>query len=217
MLQISGKRSKPNDIVSGSIEGYHKGILFIAVSQFGIAFSFNCIMSFMSFYILKVSPYSDKETMMWIGMIMGATPMIAAAAAPFWESLSPRIRPKMLFQSGIFGTAVIFLIVGFTGSLPLLLGLRLIQGGFGGVSTTGLVLISVLAPRDKLPNYLSLFQISITAGQVIGPPGGLRRDLLRLSLSFRYCLNCYFIYCVLPQVCHRYASAGKGPSGKKSA
>jgi MFS family permease len=74
-----------------------KGIYFIAVSQFGLAFSFNCIMSFMPFYILKVSGYSEKETMLWIGMIMGATSMIAALAAPFWGSLTTRIRPKLLF------------------------------------------------------------------------------------------------------------------------
>ena len=72
-----------------------KGIYFIAVSQFGIAFSFNCIMSFMPFYILKVSAYEMKETMLWIGMIMGSTSMVAALAAPFWGSLTARVRPKL--------------------------------------------------------------------------------------------------------------------------
>ena len=79
-----------------------KGIYFIAISQFGLSFSFNCIMSFMPFYILKVSGYDEKETMLWIGMIMGATSMVAAFAAPFWGSLTARIRPKLLFQAGIF-------------------------------------------------------------------------------------------------------------------
>jgi DHA1 family multidrug resistance protein-like MFS transporter len=149
-----------------------KGIYFIAVSQFGIAFSFNCIMSFMPFYILKVSAYGEKETMLWIGMIMGATSMIAAMAAPFWGSLTARIRPKLLFQSGIFCNGVIFFIMGFVESLPLLLTLRLIQGALGGVSTIGLVLIAASAPKDKLPKYLGLFQNSMTAGQLIGPPLG---------------------------------------------
>jgi DHA1 family multidrug resistance protein-like MFS transporter len=149
-----------------------KGIYFIAVSQFGIAFSFNCIMSFMPFYILKVSAYEIKETMLWIGMIMGATSMVAALAAPFWGSLTARIRPKLLFQVGIFCNGVIFFIMGFVESLPLLLTLRLIQGALGGVSTIGLVLITASAPKDRLPQYLSLFQNSMTAGQLIGPPLG---------------------------------------------
>jgi DHA1 family multidrug resistance protein-like MFS transporter len=149
-----------------------KGIYFIAVSQFGIAFSFNCIMSFMPFYILKVSTYEAKETMLWIGMIMGATAMVASVAAPFWGSLTSRIRPKVLFQTGIFCNGVIFLIMGFTDSLPLLLALRLAQGAIGGVSTIGLVLIAGSAPGKKLPQYMSLFQNSLTAGQLVGPPLG---------------------------------------------
>jgi len=149
-----------------------KGIYFIAISQFGISFSFNCIMSFMPFYILKVSGYDEKQTMLWIGMIMGATSMVAAFAAPFWGSLTTRIRPKLLFQAGIFCNGVIFFIMGFVESLPLLLSLRLIQGILGGVSTIGLVLITVSAPKDRLPKYMSLFQNSLTAGQLIGPPLG---------------------------------------------
>jgi len=149
-----------------------KGIYFIAISQFGIAFSFNCIMSFMPFYILKVSAYGMKETMLWIGMIMGATSMVAALAAPFWGGLTARIRPKLLFEIGIFCNGVIFFIMGFVESLPLLLTLRLIQGALGGVSTIGLVLIAASAPKDRLPKYLSLFQNSMTAGQLIGPPLG---------------------------------------------
>jgi DHA1 family multidrug resistance protein-like MFS transporter len=148
------------------------GIYFIAISQFGIAFSFNCIMSFMPFYILKVSAYGMKETMLWIGMIMGSSSMVAALAAPFWGSLTARIRPKLLFETGILCTGVIFFIMGFVESLPLLLILRLIQGVLGGVSTIGLVLIAASAPKDRLPKYLSLFQNSMTAGQLIGPPLG---------------------------------------------
>jgi DHA1 family multidrug resistance protein-like MFS transporter len=149
-----------------------KGIYFIVISQFGMAFSFNCIMSFMPFYILKVSGYDEKETMLWIGMILGATSLVAAFSAPFWGGLTARIRPKILFQTGIFLNGVIFFIMGFVESLPLLLALRLIQGVLGGISTIGLVLITASAPKDRLPNYMSLFQNSLTAGQLIGPPLG---------------------------------------------
>ena len=141
-----------------------KGIYFIVLSQFGIAFSFNCIMSFMPFYILKVSAYNEKETMLWIGMIMGATSLVAALAAPFWGSLTTRVRPKLLFEGGIFFNGIIFFIMGFVENLPLLLTLRLIQGALGAISTIGLVLVTASAPKTKLPQYLGLFQNSMTAG-----------------------------------------------------
>jgi DHA1 family multidrug resistance protein-like MFS transporter len=149
-----------------------KGIYFIALSQFGIAFCFNCIMSFMPFYILKVSHYSMKATILWTGLIMGGTSLVAALAAPFWGSLTARIRPKLLFQSGMFCTGVIFFIMGFSDSLPLILALRLIQGAFGGISTIGLVLIAGSASKSRLARHIGHFQNSMTAGQLAGPPIG---------------------------------------------
>ncbi|RPJ72641.1 MAG: MFS transporter [Desulfobacteraceae bacterium] len=179
-----------------------KGIYFIAVSQFGIAFSFNCIMSFMPFYILKVSAYGVKETMLWIGMIMGSTPLVAALAATFWGSLTARVRPKLLFEAGILCNGIIFFAMGFVENLPLLLALRLIQGALGAISTIGLVLIAASAPKHTLPHYLGLFQNSMTAGQLIGPPlGAYAVTLFGYHSPFIVAVIVVFFSLVY---CHRY-------------
>jgi len=179
-----------------------KGIYFIALSQFGIAFSFNCIMSFMPFYILKVSAYDEKETMLWIGMILGATSMVAAIAAPFWGSLTARVRPKLLFEGGIFCNGIIFFMMGFVENLPLLLTLRLIQGALGAISTIGLVLVAASAAKNALPKYLGLFQNSMTAGQLIGPPlGAYAVTLFGYHSPFIIAVIVVFLSLVY---CHRY-------------
>ena len=179
-----------------------KGIYFIAVSQFGIAFSFNCIMSFMPFYILRVSAYSESETMLWIGMIMGATSLVAALAAPFWGSLTSRVRPKLLFEGGILCNGVLFFIMGFVENLPLLLALRMIQGALGAISTIGLVLVVASAPKGQLPKFLSLFQNSMTAGQLIGPPlGAYAVALFGYHSPFIIAVIVVFFSLVY---CHRY-------------
>jgi len=149
-----------------------KGIFFILLSQFGLAFSFNVVMSFMPFYIIKVSPYGSHETMIWIGLIMGLNSFIAAATAPLWGSLTAKLPPKRLFQSTFLFNAIIFLFMGFTESLPLLLALRIVQGALGGASTIGLFMISELSPRDRLAGHLSLYQNTMTAGSLLGPPVG---------------------------------------------
>lgn len=149
-----------------------KGVYFIALSQFGLAFSFNVVMSFMPFYIVKISPYAPQETMLWIGMIMGLNSFISAAAAPLWGSLTAKFRPKALFQGAFLFNGIIFLLMGFTHSLPILLVLRLIQGALGGASTIGFFMISQISPRDRLARNLSLYQNSMTAGQLAGPPVG---------------------------------------------
>jgi MFS transporter, DHA1 family, multidrug resistance protein len=149
-----------------------KGIVFIALSQFGLAFSFNVVMSFMPFYIVKISPYKPHETMLWIGMIMGLNSFVAAAAAPVWGSLTSKFHPKALFQWPFFANGIVFLLMAFADNLPLLLALRLTQGALGGASTVGLFMISQLSPQDRLAGNLSLYQNAMTAGQLLGPPVG---------------------------------------------
>lgn len=152
------------------------------MSQFGLAFSFYVVMSFMPFYIIKVSPYNANETMLWIGMIMGLNSFVAAAAAPFWGSLASKFRPKRLFQSTFLFNGIIFFLMGFVDSLPMLLALRLIQGALGGASTIGLFMISQISPKDNLAGHLSLYQNSMTAGSLLGPPVGA---YLAVHLGYR--------------------------------
>lgn len=149
-----------------------RGIYSIAISQFGLAFCFNVVMSFMPFYIVKVSSYGSSETMVWIGLIMGLNSFVSTAAAPFWGSLTAKYRPKTLFQGAFMFNGVLFLLMGFTENLPLLLALRLIQGALGGASTIGIFMISQLSSKERLAGNLGLYQNSLTGGQLLGPPVG---------------------------------------------
>jgi predicted MFS family arabinose efflux permease len=146
-----------------------KGVFFIALSQFGLAFSFNVVVSFMPFYIVKVSPYQPQETMLWIGMIMGLNSFVSAATAPFWGSLTAKFRSKALFQWPFLYNGIVFLFMAYTDNLPLLLAMRLTQGALGGASTIGFFMISQLSPQDRLASNLSLYQNAMTAGQLLGP------------------------------------------------
>jgi len=152
--------------------GGHRGSFFVSVSQFGTAFSFHCILAFMPFHIIRISPFGPKETMVWIGMILGSSNIFAALAASFWGGLTSRFSPKLLFERGMLCNGILMFLMGFIDNLYFLLLLRIIQGVLGGVSTIGLVLVSSLSPEERLPRDLSLFQNSITAGQLLGPPVG---------------------------------------------
>ena len=156
----------------GQTRDGNTGVLFIALSQFGLAFSFNVVMSFMPFYIIKISPYNTYDTMIWIGIIMGLNSFVAAATAPVWGSLTAKFPPKRLFQSTFLFNGIIFFLMGFTDNLPMLLVLRIIQGALGGASTIGLFMISQLSSKDRMAGHLSLYQNSMTAGSLLGPPVG---------------------------------------------
>jgi DHA1 family multidrug resistance protein-like MFS transporter len=177
-----------------------KGVLFVAVSQFGTSFSFNFIMAFMPFYILKISALGPRETMLWIGLIVGAPSVMSAFTAPLWGRLTSRLRPKLLFEMGILWNGILFLIFGFVQNLYLLFLLRVLVGVMGAVSTVGLILISVLAPKERLHKDISLYQITMTIGQLIAPPiGAYMIILVGYRFAFIVGSSIFFIFFIL---CH---------------
>jgi MFS family permease len=106
----------------------YRNVLFISFSQFGIAFSFNFVLIFLPFFIYDISPYSSRDTLFWIGFIMGAPAFVAAFTSTYWGSLASRRSPKRLFMIGLLTHAVIILLMGFFSSLPVLLSLPIAQG-----------------------------------------------------------------------------------------
>jgi DHA1 family multidrug resistance protein-like MFS transporter len=144
----------------------------IVLSQFGFAFSINIVISFMPFYILNISKYSPGQTMVWIGLIMGMNSFFMASTAPLWGSMTTKFSSKLLYERVFLFSGITVLLMGFTKSLPLLLALRIVQGALGGASTIGLFMVSRHSTRNKLAGNLSLYQNSITAGQLLGPPVG---------------------------------------------
>ena len=178
-----------------------KGVFFLAISQFGSSFSYNFIMVFMPFYILKISALGPKETMIWTGLIIGAPSVMNALTAPLWGRLTSRFRPKLLFEMGILWNGILFLIFGFVQNLYLIFLLRVLLGIMGAVSTVGLILMTALTPQERLHKDISLYQITMTIGQLVAPPiGAYMITLVGYRFAFIIGSSIFFIFFIL---CHR--------------
>ncbi len=178
-----------------------RNLFLISFSQFGAAFSFNFVNILLPFYIIKISPHSPQETLLWVGAIVGLPSLCTAAASPFWGSLTHRISPKALYLRGLMAHSITFLLMGFTTDLHLLLLLRFIQGFVGGISTIGLIIVSSSSLRERISFDLGVFQSSITLGQLVGPPLG---SLAAVAFGFKgsfisasIVLFASFIFCQL--------------------
>ena len=150
----------------------NRTLISISLSQFGMAMTANFIMVPLPFFASKISPYSSQETLIWVGLIMGSQSFVVMIASNFWGVLTSRFSPKLLFMRGLLANCVLFLFMGFTTSLHVLLILRIIQGIFGGISTVGLIIISSSSSKEKIPADIGLFQAFLTFGQLVGPPIG---------------------------------------------
>ena len=147
-------------------------IWIVICTQFGISISFNFMVVFLPFYIASVSHADRETTLLWVGIITSAAPLMAAIGSPFWGGLTARVSPKRIMENGLLSHTFWVGLVGFVSSLPLLLLIRLVHGFLGGISTIGMIILSALARRAELPRYLGLFHTAITLGQIVGPPIG---------------------------------------------
>lgn len=177
-----------------------RNLISLSFSQFGAALSFNFILVFMPFHITAISPYTEGETLLWTGAILGAPGLCLAVTSPLWGHLTHRFSPKALYLRAILVHAVLFGLMGFTSSLSVLLMLRIIQGVLGGVSTIALIIISTTTSPDKAASSIGFFQSFLTLGQLAGPPLGVMavhalgyRDsfLLSSAIMFIAALFCF--------------------------
>ncbi len=97
---------------------------------------------------------------------------MAAIASTFWGGLTARFSPKSFYLRGLISHAVVILLLGFVTSLPLILVIRVIQGILGGVSTTGLIIVTSSSSSQRSARDIGFFQNSLTLGQLAGPPVG---------------------------------------------
>lgn len=151
------------------MEVSRRNLYSISFSQFGAAFSGNFIKIFLPFYILKISPYSPQQTLLWIGAILASAPFCAAFTSTFWGSLTHRYSPKWLYLRTLLVNTISFFLMGFTTNLYLLLVLRILMGLMSGSSTIGLIIVSSTSSQERVSSDIGLFQASMTCGQLVGP------------------------------------------------
>lgn len=157
-------------------------IWVVVVTQFGMSLAFNFMAVFLPFYVTHISGLDQRAALIWVGVIMSIASVSAALTSPFWGAMTDRWSPKALFDKGLFSHFALITLMAFTKSLPLLAVFRFLQGLFGGISTIGLVIVSVLAVPADVPRWMGVFQSAITLGQIVGPPLGA---LAAAYLGFR--------------------------------
>lgn len=154
------------------MERSRQNLIFLCFSQLTFNFSLSFITVFLPFFIIRTSPYSTEVTLLWVGAIVGSANLCSAATSTFWGSLTHRYSPKLLYLRGIAANAVMFFLMGFTTSLPMLLTLRILLGLAGGISTIGMIMVSSSSPKERIPADIGLYQSFIMLGNLVGPPVG---------------------------------------------
>lgn len=158
--------------IASTLPTKNRDIVVLVSAQFSLAFAINFMYVFLPFYVQAISSLDEAATLRWTGLIVGAASAMAIFGSTFWASLTDRFSPKALFERGILSHVILVALMGFVTDLRILLGIRILQGFLGGISTIGLMIISAISTEDQLARRMGLYQSALTLGQIFAPPLG---------------------------------------------
>jgi len=158
--------------IASASSAKNRDIAVLVTAQFSLAFAINFMTVFLPFYVQAISPLDEAATLRWTGLIVGVSSAVATFGSTFWGNLTDRFSPKLLFERGVLSHAILVALMGFVTDLRVLLGIRILQGFLGGISTIGLIIVSAISTEEQLARRMGLYQSALTMGQIFAPPLG---------------------------------------------
>ena len=109
-----------------------------------------------------------------VGIIIGAFAITALLIRPFSGPAFDSFSRKKLLMAAQGIAAISFVLYGFADSVPALFAVRLLHGiGIGCAGPLAMSLVSEYLPPTKFSSGISIYMLSQTMAQVIGPGTGL--------------------------------------------
>ncbi|MBO4365466.1 MAG: MFS transporter [Eggerthellaceae bacterium] len=109
-----------------------------------------------------------------VGIVIGAFAITSLLSRPFAGPAFDSFSRKKLLMCAQGAIAASFVLYGFTKSIPAVFAVRLLHGlGIGCIAPLAMSLVSEYLPQPKMASGISVFTLSQTMAQVIGPAMGL--------------------------------------------
>jgi len=184
----------------------------MAASFIGFA-GFTLVMPFLPLYVAELGVTDVGAIATWTGVALGITPAITALLAPLWGRLADRIGRKLLVVRSLVSFVVIMGAMAFVTHPWQLLALRIVQGVFAGYGNLCLAMAADCAPKQQVPQALSLVQTSQRLGPALGPVlGGVVAGLVGLRQAFLVTAAFYAVALVQLLVLYREPRVHRAPS-----
>ncbi|MCY3917003.1 MAG: MFS transporter [Chloroflexi bacterium] len=121
------------------------------------------------------------------GLVIGAPPLVASLAMPFWGRLADQYGRKKMVMRALFGASIVLLLMGFAETALALIALRALQGLTSGIIASSMALVAGETPRDRIGFALGTLQVGLFGGAAIGPlVGGILAERFGFQLPFLF-------------------------------
>lgn len=164
---------------------WHKNLAVMWVVQFAAMGAITGVTAFLPLYVPLLGVATPQQAELWGGVLMGTTPGFAALFGPYWGRLADKHGRKMMVERVMLAFALFMVLMAFAHSVYELLGLRIIQGIFGGFTAAALALVTSITPPEEIGFSMGIFQTAMIAGGAFGPMlGGFIADRLGFRAAF---------------------------------
>lgn len=143
------------------------------------------VISFLPLYISKLGITSLEQTEMWSGILVAVAPLFAALSGPHWGAFADRRGRKLMTERVMLVMVFLMGAMAFVTNVYQLLALRILQGIFGGFTSSAIALVTSISPPEEISFTMGVFQTAMIAGGAFGPMfGGLIADYLGYQEAF---------------------------------
>jgi DHA1 family multidrug resistance protein-like MFS transporter len=146
---------------------------------FSVFTGFGFVMPFLPQFVRELGVEEPERAVLWAGVLIGVSPLLAGLLAPLWGSLADRKGHKRVALSALSAYVVLLALSAAVTSVGQLLALRVGIGLFGGIGPLGLAMATAQAPREETGRAVGLVQAAQILSAAVGPfAGGLLADAI---------------------------------------
>src|SRR2546430_1546954 len=139
-------------------------------------------MPYLPIYVRELGVHSTGGIALWSGLILGASPLMAALLGPLWGRLGDRRGMKLIATRATAADAVLWFSMAFAQNVWQLFVLRILLGILGGFTNVAVALVTQLAPKEKVPSVIGTLNSVQILSAAIGP---LLGGILATSIGVR--------------------------------
>jgi DHA1 family multidrug resistance protein-like MFS transporter len=168
-----------------SLPQWRKNQIAVTLSGAFLYFGFTLVMPFLPIYVRQLGVQGIGGIAFWSGVILSASPLMAALMGPLWGRLGDRKGMRMIATRATAVNTLCWFLMAFAQDVWQLLFLRLLLGTFGGFDNVAIAVITQGSPKEKVPSLIGTLQSVQILSAALGPVfGGVLASAIGVRNTF---------------------------------
>ncbi|HLG73895.1 MAG TPA: MFS transporter [Chloroflexota bacterium] len=166
-------------------DSWQRNLYALTLASFFMFMAFGFVFPFLPLFINELGVGDLHQVEVWSGLTAFGQSVVLSIFSPIWGAIADRRGRRVMVLRVAFAGGVVLGLMGLSQNIWQFLILRLIQGALTGVVAASTALASSFVPRERLGYSLGMIQMSLYAGNAIGPlAGGFVADHVGYRASF---------------------------------